>query len=194
MTEHQLLEIHRVAREEMGKSFDPQHDFSHVERVRKNALKIAKILRLEDELDGNLLQAACLLHDLAYSEYRPGLKTWLLEGYLSKGVIERALNRVEINDEDKNTLIKAIARHPYSFPLKRLNRNRDVYTKVLQDADTLDSFSEERIENLRELSKKSIAHKVFFILVDFVFKYGRRNVEKFLNFPELAENFYVQGN
>lgn len=175
----------------MNKSFDPQHDFEHIERVRKNALKITKILRLENKVDKNLLQAACLLHDLIYSVYPPSFKIYLLEGYLTKKIVPSILDKIGVKEKDKTTIINSIGRHPHSFPLKMLNKNSDFYTKILQDADTLDLFNEERLKSFRRSSQKSIFHKILSILAVPVFKYGRINIKKFLNLPEIARNFYV---
>lgn len=53
-------------------TYDPSHDFHHVDRVRKTALRIAK--RVEDEqgegsIDMFVLELAALFHDLY--EYVP---------------------------------------------------------------------------------------------------------------------------
>lgn len=193
MTKDQLSKIHEFVGKEMKRS-DIQHNFDHIDRVRKNALRIIRILGVEKKVDKNLLQAACLLHDLVFTEHAPGLVVYFFEGYLVKKKAQYILDAVGVGQKDQKIIINAIVRHSLSFPFRRLNKNRDVYTKVLQDADTLDYFHSERIKNLKVASRKSPFYRILSLFSNLGFNYGKKNMEKFLNFPELATLFYEQTN
>lgn len=190
MTNTQLEKIKKFASRKMKDSLDPQHDFSHVDRVRKNALKIVKILKVDDKIDINLLQAMCLLHDITFTKYSPSLSTYLFEGILAEKVLSNILNKFELGIEEKSKITQAIVHHPLAFPLKNLNRNRDLYTKILQDADTLDQFSPERLRSLQKAKEKYFHYKIISGIGGAVYRYCRKNIKKFLNLPKIAKSFY----
>lgn len=191
MTSSQLSKVRRFTVSEMQKSFDPQHDFPHLERVRKNALRIADLLRLNGVIDRNLLSAICYLHDLAFTAHKPGLRTWFLEGRLVKKRLRHLplLDYLGISQEEKRIMFTAIIRHPLAFPLRRLNRRRDYYTQLLQDADTLDFYSAERLASLRLSRQRFRFYRIASLFNGVSHRLYIRNIHKYLNFPELAKHF-----
>ncbi len=104
------------------------HDYSHIMRVFKYAVLIAQA---EDNVDMDVLKAAALLHDIAYAEnFVEGeyakksesiAKNLLQEKYFSEDKIEKILNTIR----DHNIWVQ-------------FNRDVDIETKILRDADRLD--------------------------------------------------------
>lgn len=193
MTRFQLAKIRQFARTEMQKSPDPQHDFAHVDRVRRNAFRIAKLFNLDDVIDRNLLSAICYLHDLAFTAHKPSLRTWFLERRLVKKRLERLplLDLLGIPEEEKRIILNAITRHPHAFPLRRLNRHRDFYSQVLQDADTLDLYSVERLTTFTVSRQLFFFYRISSLFVDISHRLYKRNITKYLNFPKLAKHFPI---
>ena len=191
MTGSQLDKIRTFTAEEMKKSLDPQHDFVHLERVRTNALRIADLLDLNGAIDRNLLSAICYLHDLAFTARKPGLRTWFFEGRFVKKRLKRLtlLDRLGVSQEEKRIMFTAIIRHPLAFPLRRLNRRRDYYTQLLQDADTLDFYSAERLASFTVSRQRFLFYRVCSVFAGFSHRLYHRNIHKYLNFPQLAEHF-----
>lgn len=192
LTNQQFFYLTQLAHREMRRTTDSFHNLAHVERVRKNALRIAAIFGLEKSLDINLLQTACLLHDLTYVAHRPGLRTRICEGRLVNKKALAVLEKVGVGERDKATILRAVVNHPHSFPLQRLHKDADVYTKILQDADTLDIFHPARMRSFRSVRRKFLAYRLLSPFSIPLFNYGRKNLEKFLNFPELAASFFGQ--
>ncbi len=192
MTNQKLQEIELFAKKKMGKSRDPQHDFDHLERVAQNALKIVGLLKLQDKVDANLLQTICYLHDLTYVRYRSNLITYFFEGYLIRGRLREVYRTINIDPQEKKIIHQAIVKHPLSFPFKLLNKNGSLYTKILQDADTLDYFHELRIKKFRESHDGGFFDWFWKAIIDLVTKRGTENISVYLNFPEVADYFYGQ--
>jgi len=193
MTHAQLAKIRQHAIAEMKKSVDPQHNIDHIHRVRKNALRIVKFFKLDKVIDRNLLSAICYLHDFAFTVHRPGLLTWFLEGRL----VSKRLKRLSLFDllgiphEEKQIIVTAIIHHPHAFPLRRLNRHRDLYSQLLQDADTLDFYSVERLTTFNVSRQLFFFYRISSHFVGISFRLYKRNIHKYLNFPELAEHFLI---
>jgi HD superfamily phosphodiesterase len=187
MTEIQIERIYKKAELLMRETLDPQHDFSHVLRVVKNALQIAELVDPKKEADKKILEIACLFHDITFIRHKPSLRTWLFEGRLAI----RILRELEILDFlSQKDLLKieiAIRHHGLSFPFRKLNRKKNIYCQILQDADTFDLFHEERIVNLKRLEKKTFFYKFISILHKPAAKFGKKKICYFLNFPHLAE-------
>ena len=189
MTKKQLNQIENIAKKAMKNSQESLHGLSHVLRVKQNALKIIKILNLKEKVDVNLLQAICLLHDLTYTKHRLSLKTFLFEGVLVKNLVSEILEPLDISKTEKKLMLQAISNHPHSFPFRKLNKKSDLYTKILQDADTLDYFNKLRIQRVKN---KNFLFKTLSLLINFYIAYGKRNIRKYLNFPELANFFFTK--
>jgi hypothetical protein len=190
MTNKILQEVKDYARKVMdGK--DPQHAYDHAERTAKNALRIVDLLKIKD-MDLNVLQAACYLHDVPINmfHHNPAVKHWL-ENYAIIKFIPKVVDELGINGKEREILMNAIRRHTFTIPYGRLNRNGDVYLKIMQDADSIDFFSLERERSLNENKKRNLSYFMISLVSDRYFKAGRSDLGQYLNFPELAKhNWY----
>jgi hypothetical protein len=96
------------------------------------------------------MEAICYVHDLTYTVYDPGVKTYFLERRYITWILGGFLKEFDIDGKEKNIIINACSRHTHSFPFRRLNKKGDIYTKILQDADTIDFFQEDRMNSFLE--------------------------------------------
>ncbi|MFC1755836.1 alpha/beta fold hydrolase [Patescibacteria group bacterium] len=131
---------------------DESHGLDHVENVRKNALKICDFLGLQDyEIDRYLLQFICLIHDITHLYHKGNLFVHIFEGRIVEKIVREYLKSInDLTNDEKEVVLSAVKNHPGSFPYKILNEKQDIYSKILQDSDTLDLFRKERVENLRK--------------------------------------------
>lgn len=179
---------------ETSKKINPFHDFGHLERVNRNADLIVEILGLKNDLDINLLHAACYLHDIPVNvskKYFLGdLGKHIFEKEIIKKYLPNILDNFSLTQHDKNVLYKIIFNHPFSIPYRHLNKDRGIYTKILQDADSLDYFSFERQNNLKIIGSTSLLYSVLSKLTGLYFLIGRKIIRLFLNFPNIASINY----
>ena len=171
---------------EYSNSIDKQHNLGHVKRVTKNALWIAKVLNLEGLIDKNLLESACYLHDVLIARrnaknYFDQFYNYVIEKPLNQKYIGKILERFNLDPKEKQILEIAIINHSYSIPLRILYRRGNLYLKILKDADSLDYISLERQRSLLEGNEKILRY-----LVNIYLSWIRKNIKKYLNFPELA--------
>jgi hypothetical protein len=183
-------EIKAYAIARMAKTKDSGHDDKHILRVKNNALKIVRLLELEGKIDKNLLKATCLLHDFTYSVRKPSTYTYIFEGSIEKHIIRTVLEKFSLSDTSKKIIIDAVYRHAHSFPFRKLNRGHDIYTKILQDADTLDYFDCLRVGAYMRKHDRGIFGDIKKKLTEKFIKYGLTNLSSFLNYPELAKSFF----
>lgn len=189
LKEETYEEIRKIALDHMSKLKLSNHNDAHVLRVEKNALKIVETLQIK-EVDINLLKVICLLHDFTYTVRKPGFSTYLFEGHIERKVIKPLLEKFELSDEEKEKILNAVFHHAHSFPFRRLNKGHDIYSKILQDADTFDYFDCMRIKIFMKRFKnntlgnleKNIGYKLL--------RYGVKNLKSFLNYPRLTKSFY----
>jgi hypothetical protein len=191
MTSDNYKKIENSVKEIMEKSRDPQHGLDHLNRVRANALRIVKILNLEPNIDTNLLSAICLLHDI------PMNTTYKFPfGMLGKHLMEKSivlkklpgiLEGLPLTGNERKIALTAIANHPLSIPYGHLNRGKDYYSKVLQDADSLDYVSGERTVSLERAKNKYFFYFLASLIAKPYLSWVKKNIRKFLNFPELAD-------
>ena len=189
MSDETYKSIEAFALSKMSDLKSVSHNDYHVIRVKDNALKIAKLLGVEEKLDKNLLAATCLLHDITYSVRRPNVYTYIFEGRIERRMIREALKKFDIPDETKEIIIDAVYRHTHSFPFKSLNKGHSLYAKILQDADTLDFFDKSRINYFLAGESKGPLKKVKRGLTNVLIRYGVGHLGAFLNFPALAKTF-----
>ncbi|MCH7641533.1 HD domain-containing protein [Patescibacteria group bacterium] len=192
MTESELKEVKNFVKGKASKIKDPQHGWNHLRRVADYAQKIVGFLGVEDKIDIHLLLAACYLHDISHATYSPSLMNYFLESRRLKVILPGVLSKLEVDENERKTIEKAIYSSPYSFPFKHLNKDGDLYTQILQDADTLDFFSKEREESFVKARKKYSFYAFLGLFSDWALKYGRSNLKNYLNFPQLAKDKYVQ--
>ncbi len=192
VTQSKLKEVKKLVKNRISNNADPQHGWKHVQRVAYYAQKIVKSLKLENKLDLNLVLAPCYLHDINRAYYSPTLINYFLETRNSKSVLPSVLAELDIDGEEKTVIENAIYSSSFSFPFKRLNKDKDLYTQILQDADTLDFFSKEREDSFKKARKDFSFYAFLGLFSNLALKYGRKNIENYLNFPQLAQESYVQ--
>lgn len=191
MTDAELKIIEGYAYSHMADTPDTQHDLEHIENVKESALAIAERFKLHQSIDLNLLQAICLLHDMAYENRKTGVFTYLFEPILITKILKKIFRDVSINETERKILSNAIIRHPHSYPFGKLNRDQDIYTKILQDADTLQEFNENRKEKLIAPIGKHPIGKFIARIINSFFKYGRKHIAKYLNLSESAKVYQL---
>lgn len=189
MTNTLLLRIKSLVKTEMRKTDDSQHGLSHLLRVKDNALKIVKILGVEKKLDLNLLKSICLLHDLTYVSHKTGFISWILERKIVKKEVLKLLDEIKVDSKEKKIILTAVCFHPHAFPLRRLNQRGNLYTKILQDSDTLDQFSKIRLASFKKECFSSFGGKIKFYLLSPFICFGEKKLKWFLNYPFLINDF-----
>ena len=107
------------------------HDWSHIERVRKLALKIGK------KEKGNLkvLEIATLLHDIGRKDEMK-CKGKFCHAEKGSEIAGTILDKYDISAEDKKNILHAIISHRF----RGRNIPKTVEAKILYDADKLDSI------------------------------------------------------
>lgn len=189
MTDKQLQKIRDYSKTKMQQSLSRQHDWDHAQRVANNAVSIALSLEVKD-IDLNLLRAICYLHDITYSQHKPSLKVYFTEGKIAHKILSKQLKTFNISLKDKKIMLNAIRKHPFAFPFRRLNKKQDVYTKILQDADFIDTFDPSRVANFID-PKQSQAFFIKIIKrfwnVEKELKNSSQKIEKYLNFSSLTD-------
>ena len=192
MTQSKLKEVINGVKEEISSIKDPQHGWKHLQRVADYAQKIVKSLGLEEKIDKHILVATCYLHDISQASYSPGLINYFLESRRLKLVLPGVLSELEVDKNERIIIENAIYSSPYSFPFRKLNKEGDLYTQILQDADTLDFFSKKREASFKKARKRFSFYAFLGLFSDWALKYGRNNIANYLNFPRLAKELYVQ--
>lgn len=172
----------------MKKTKEPLHSFQHGERVAKNAEKIAEIMNLKDKIDVNLLKVCGLVHDIPISSHGFTLFHHFFEPLFVRNDMPRILSNLELSDLEKKIVLTATINHVYSYPYRRLNKNKDVYSKALQDADTLDLFSPERQETFKNNINFSFSYREMNIFARLFFGFGKKYLAWYLNYPEIAQH------
>lgn len=178
----EIIKTYSVA--QYTRSLDALHDISHVERVVKNAMKIADALQLHNTLDLNLLIACCYLHDVVIVQQNNKnvfhrIKNHILESGLNKKFLPHILDRFDLSEDERLIIFRAVVSHPHSIPYRRLNIKGDWYTKILQDADTWDYVSRER--EIRAFEAGGIFIQP---LLKIYFNCMRITIKAFLNNPQ----------
>lgn len=192
ISESTYKEIRAFALSRMAKLKNANHNDVHITHVENNANSIVKILGVEKIVDRNVLQVACLLHDLTYTAKKPSIYTYIFEGHIVRKIVREVLEKFSIPEKSKEIIVEAVYHHAHSFPFRRLNKNHDIYSKILQDADTLDFFDCLRLKMyIKEHDKGIFRNQRKFISSKMV-EYGVNNLDKFLNYPMLAKSFFVE--
>lgn len=109
----------------------PSHDFSHIERVFKLALKIGR----SEGADLRVLGLAALFHDLARGEETRS------EGEICHAAASAVQTRKILEErEEKPAIIKAVCECIATHRYRDQNPPRSLEAKCLFDADKLDSL------------------------------------------------------
>ncbi len=187
MTGKEFDDLKTAVKKIAEKTHEPEHSFDHGERVAKNALKIADLTGLKDKIDLNLLQLACLVHDIPISLHKFSFKRHILERWIVKRDLPGILDKLNLEEGDKKIIFRAVLNHPYAYPYHKLNKDKDYYSKVLQDSDTLDFFSARREEILRRNEGLSLWYREMNFFGGMFFSFGRKHLSRFLNYPQAAD-------
>ena len=163
-----------------------RHDVEHVQRVRNNAFAILKALDV-GSVDKDMLEALCYLHDIPMCEASRG--TILSHAFVhvfEKSIIKKRIfsliEQFRLTVEEKKILMTAMINHPYSIPYRCLNKQSDMYSKILQDADSLDYVSPIREHQFKE------AHPTLSWAAGMYLSFIRTHIGWFLNYPELLHS------
>lgn len=116
----------------------------HTLNVAKHAVNIAKSLKLT-EVEVNNAEIIGLFHDVGRFEQFRKYKTFrddLSENHATLGIkiLEENKILVNLNDDRKNIIIKAISQHNTKKLLSNLNKEEELFCKLIRDADKLDIF------------------------------------------------------
>ncbi len=196
MTPESYYRVENFVKRIMDGKNDPQHGLDHLLRVQSNAARIAEIIGVESKINKNLLMALCLLHDVPMNmagNFPLGfIGKHLAEKFIIRRKLPGILDELPLTVDEKRIVFGAIVNHPHSIPYKHLNKNKDLYTKILQDADSLDYFSNERMASLEKSKERFFIYRIGSLVSGPYFTWGRKNMREFLNFPEIAEHFVRQ--
>jgi uncharacterized protein len=109
------------------------HDWTHVERVRKLALRIGKY----EKADLFVLELAALLHDIGRREEinARGVFCHALHG---SEMARKILKKYKLSKEIEDNIVHCIKTHRYRYT--GANRPETLEAKVLFDADKIDSL------------------------------------------------------
>lgn len=189
MSKNKYLKVRKYAESVMQRSKDPQHTFDHLERVRKNALKIVDLMGFKN-IDINLLQAICLLHDVPVALFPGGPAIQhFFERVVVKKYLPEILTGLGISGREAKIINDSIYFHNFTIPYRILNTKGDIYAKVLQDSDSLDYFSKDREKSLVVASNKYIFYYLLSLVSRKFLAYGRIHLGKYLNYPELSKSW-----
>ena len=124
MNEKQTIQdIEKISKQMMLRSKSKGHDFGHVNRTRRFALKIANSLKY----DTFTTEIAALLHDIGNIIERKN------HGRHSAKFAQPILDRYQISKHDKKEILQAVREHNRPYATTKLG-------KILQDADKLDAM------------------------------------------------------
>jgi len=185
-----LIQIRKFAQSEYEQSGDSQHDFRHADRVASYCESIVRVLKLVNKVDGRLLTAASYLHDIVSARkiMKNDLLNHIFEKSLNKKLITKILDNFDLTMTEKRVLKNSIVNHPHSIPYRILNKHNDLYSKILQDADSLDYVSPIREKSFLDKSGRLIQK-----LTTVYMTYIRKNLKSYLNFPEILSKLELDG-
>lgn len=101
------------------------HDWPHIDRVRKNALKIAS----KEGGDLFVIELAALLHDV---------EDWKTENYRS-GIVSNWLDEFNVSKNDKQKIMIVIEKISFKG-VNHDDKMDSIEGKIVQDADRLDAI------------------------------------------------------
>ncbi len=109
------------------------HDYYHLDRVRDNAMKIAK----EVDCDKEVLEAAALMHDIGYKNHEKDHK---IHYKFSMEIAEEWLPKAGFPKEKMKDVLEVIRLHDNYHWHKDGEKTNHTETKIIQDADRIDAL------------------------------------------------------
>ena len=189
-----LKKIKRFSELTLADSTNPLHDSNHIERVRNNADLIVKTFAFENNIDINLLHAACYLHDIPVNlqkKYFLGtIGKHIFEIIIIKKHLPFILDKFNLSSYERSVLSESLLNHTFSIPYRQLNKKGIIYTKILQDADSIDYFSYQREKKLKSIRINSPFYFILSLFSPLYFKLGRKIIRYFLNYPKIAYQYH----
>ena len=186
MTESQLQQIKSVVRDKLAPFPHSQHGLTHVQRVWHNAQRLALELRQTDSHFLILLEATCYLHDLGNVKSSPLLLRYVFEAQWTLNLTTPLLKGINLPESEISLINHAILRHPWSIPFHRLNKQQDILTQILQDADSIDYFHPLRFLQPKVNLKSKSWGFLFLPIVYWYERFGQNHIHWFLNQPQFA--------
>lgn len=105
------------------------HDWFHIQRVYRNAIKIAQ----NENCNINIVKLAALLHDIADSKFNNGDET------IGPLKVKKFLEENNCAQSDLDHVIKIITNMSYKDSFKQ-NQFQSIELQIVQDADRLDAI------------------------------------------------------
>lgn len=129
ITQKTIKKIESEAKE-LFKNLGPSHDWSHIERVTRTAVAIAK----KEKADISVVKVASLLHDMG----RHSLKEINYDHAVEGAKIARKIlrNYSQISEKDKENIVHSIESHRFRNNL--IPKTKEA--KCLHDADKIDAL------------------------------------------------------
>ena len=187
MIQEQFNFLYNKAEELIGDTKDPNHDWSHMQRVEENALKIKKLLPDKEQIniDDKILKLACAWHDISYASYKASPRQYFLEARRSVRVIKKYFKQVNVVESELKIITNMVLYHDVLMSFRYRNGKRGLYNKIIQDADFLDGVDSERINKVKEMAKHSLYWKfINKVLIPLFLGRVIKNKNKFLNLEE----------
>lgn len=142
MTDKQFKELFEQGKKLVANSKDPVHNGTHIERVLEFSQKIIDKLPKKDvaSLDKKILNLAIVWHDISFVFYKPGFKQFLFENIRGKEIAKKYFKQANLPADEIKLIASVIYYHTFNI-FHCLNKRRSLYHQIVQDADTMDSFS-----------------------------------------------------
>ena len=190
MTQEQFDFLFDKAKELMGRTQDKVHDWSHIERTIKNAFRIKRLLDkdLQEQINDKVLTIAITWHDISFVFYKQNPSQFFQESKRSTKIARKYFNQAKLSIEEIEIILSVILHHPVYYPFIRsdfLNRDKSIYHQIVQDADMIDFFSDERMKVAKESTKDSWRWWLaYYILKPFFYKSRMKKKYIFFNLEE----------
>lgn len=200
MTQEQFDYLFDKAKELMERTKDPVHNWAHVERVIKYAWRIKKLLNEDwrERINDKILSLAIAWHDISFTEYKQGFVQINAEARRSVKIARKYFEEAKLLIEETELILDVIWHHSYilsmmaqnPYPWLRktfANRARSIYHKIVQDADLLDTISDERLKAVQKLAEERRFYRfVLNFIKPLLFRWLKNKRRWYLNLPESA--------
>jgi HD superfamily phosphodiesterase len=192
MTQEQFNWLFNKAKELMHKTLDPVHDWAHIERVLANMERINKLLPVDKikKLDDKILKLAVAWHDISYIQHKDTFIQYIVESWRSKKLINQYFKQMNLSKKEIDLVSDIVLHHDWvELVFLRwivLNKRRSIYHQIVQDADTMDSFSDIRVERAEENINQSLFKRIVMkILKPLFFNFLVKHKSLVYNLPEI---------